>query len=93
MALDGSYVCPVCGYNELDEPPWHDGAGSDEICPCCATHFGYDDALAQDALKIEQTYLRLRDEWVAGGCVWWSRSTLPPDGWDAIKQLKNLVDD
>ncbi len=36
--------CFVCNYNELLEPPY-DGRGipSDEICPCCGFHYGYDD--------------------------------------------------
>lgn len=38
------YTCPVCNYNELDEPPYNThGYGSDEICPCCVFQFGYDD--------------------------------------------------
>ena len=34
------HTCFVCGYPELDELPDR----SDEICPSCGFHFGYDDA-------------------------------------------------
>ena len=31
----GENVCPVCGYDGLDEPPFDErGVGSDDICPC-----------------------------------------------------------
>jgi hypothetical protein len=31
------YLCPVCGYPGLYEPPWIDVSGSFEICPSCGT--------------------------------------------------------
>ena len=44
---DQTFVCPACGYDKLEEPPWRDpdavGGGSDEICPNCKLQFGYDD--------------------------------------------------
>ena len=47
------FTCPVSGYPELEEPPWTDGSGSDEICPSCGIHFGYDDAAGGDAARRE----------------------------------------
>ena len=39
----GENVCPVCGYDGLDEPPFNErGAGSYDICPCCGFQFGLD---------------------------------------------------
>ncbi|MFJ8087180.1 hypothetical protein ACIQ7N_03070 [Lysinibacillus sp. NPDC095746] len=36
-------ICLICGFNELYEPPYdEEGEPSDEICPCCSFHFGYD---------------------------------------------------
>jgi hypothetical protein len=32
------YICPVCLYTRLDEPPQEFS-----ICPCCGTEFGVDD--------------------------------------------------
>ena len=38
------YLCPVCGYPELEEVPrTHDGGGSYEICPSCSFQFGVSD--------------------------------------------------
>lgn len=37
-------TCPICFYTALFDPPYDvNGYGSDEICPCCGFHFGYDD--------------------------------------------------
>lgn len=69
------YTCPVCRYHGLRDFPYH----SYEICPCCGTEFGYDD--------VGQTHKELREAWVGGGKVWWSKHRPPPDGWDAEGQL------
>ncbi|NBW07239.1 MAG: hypothetical protein EBR82_04355 [Caulobacteraceae bacterium] len=71
--------CPVCFLP--------DGLSSNdryqEICPCCGTQFGLDDARVNHA--------DLRQKWIAAGHPWWSRSTLPPDGWDAEAQLNSQL--
>jgi len=38
------YTCPVCGFNELQEPPYgpHQEP-SYEICPRCGFESGFDD--------------------------------------------------
>ena len=36
-------TCPACGFDGLFERPWTGDSASDEICPCCGIHFGYDD--------------------------------------------------
>lgn len=84
------YVCPVCGYPALEEPPWTDDEGSDEICPSCGTHFGYHDAAGGDAARREEVYRRLRMAWRAGGCRWFSPRESPPPGWDPLQQLAPL---
>ena len=39
----GENICPVCGYDGLDEPAFDErGVGSDDICPCCGFQFGLD---------------------------------------------------
>jgi hypothetical protein len=74
-------VCPVCGYNELPKPAYdHSGYASFEICPCCGTQFGY-----QDARRPHES---LRAEWVAKGLPWHSRVFPQPPGWDPEKQLR-----
>lgn len=79
-------TCPVCGYNQLYEPPYDEsGVPSDEICPSCGFHFGYDDdevgAIAFELWRVK---------WIQDGMVWFSKGRKPPLDWDPEKQLKNL---
>ncbi|CAB4243612.1 conserved protein of unknown function [Methylacidimicrobium sp. AP8] len=79
------YMCPVCGFPDLYEPPRTEGCGgSYEICPCCGFQFGVTD----DDLEI--SYEQWRQQWIEGGMVWWSPSRKPPPGWDPVEQLRNL---
>ena len=68
-----TYACPVCRWG-LPRPhiDW-------EICACCGTEFGYEDA--------GHTHEELRAKWIAHGCCWWDESEPPPPGWDAVRQL------
>lgn len=67
------YVCLVCNYEGLFEPPYDEsGIGSDEICPCCGFQFGYDDYPNKEA-GITQW----RENWIKGGCKWFSNSRKP----------------
>jgi hypothetical protein len=90
MVLGDRYLCPVCGYPDLVEPPWTNDQGSDEICASCGTHFGYDDAAGGDAAEREAAYRQLRDTWQASGCRWFSPRVPPPSGWDPMTQLASL---
>lgn len=69
-------LCPVCGYDELKQPPTFD-----MICPCCGTQFGYDDF----AVSHED----IRGAWLQSGAAWFSHKTPPPPGWSAEKQLSH----
>ncbi len=74
------YVCPVCGYPELDEPAVDAyGCASFDICSCCGTQFGYHDATRPHA--------QLRAEWLQAGARWRSRARQPPPDWSASRQL------
>lgn len=74
------YVCPVCGFPDLEEPPYDDkGCPTYEICPSCGTEFGY-----QDALTPHST---LRQRWIENGAKWSSSVQQPPPGWSASRQL------
>lgn len=84
------WLCPVCGYPELAEPPWTNEEGSDEICPSCGTHFGYHDAAGGDAARREVAYRQRRDAWKAGGCRWFSPATPAPQGWNPKAQLASV---
>ncbi len=82
MISKSQFKCPVCGYDELDEPAYdeHDCA-SFGICPCCGTEFGYDDSSMEHA--------RLREIWKQKGMNWWSNSVSPPEDWNPATQLSN----
>jgi predicted amidophosphoribosyltransferase len=74
--------CPVCGYPDLDEPPFDEGGHPTyNICPCCGTEFGYDDA--------SRAHAQLRDDWIKNGMVWWSSYVEPRSRWNPLAQLKN----
>jgi hypothetical protein len=85
--MSDRYLCPVCGYPDLPEPPWTNAVGSDEICPSCGTHFGYHDAAGGNAERREAVYRELRGKWKIAGCRWFSPSKSPPPGWNAKDQL------
>jgi hypothetical protein len=86
------YLCPVCGYPDLEEPPWTNDEPSDEICPSCGTHFGYHDAAGGDAAKREGVYRRLREAWRASGSRWFTPGEAPPAGWDPAEQVAAVED-
>jgi hypothetical protein len=72
------YICPVCGYNQLDEPPTRF-----EVCPSCGTEFGNDDYF--------NTHDELRAKWIANGMSWWDAPEYRPPDWNPKEQLNNLV--
>lgn len=77
--LKSKSICPICGFQELDEPPYDEfGGASFEICPCCGIQYGYNDT--------RWTHVELRDCWIKLGMKW--RHLPAPDNWDPIKQLK-----
>ena len=69
-----NYTCPVCAYSALPYPPERD-----EICLCCGTHFGYDDA--------GTTHRELRNNWLRMGGHWFSPVDPAPESWNAWHQL------
>ncbi|BFT73585.1 hypothetical protein PAENIP36_50270 [Paenibacillus sp. P36] len=69
-------ICLVCGYDNLYEPPYDEHkVASDEICPCCGFHFGYD-----DDNKDETVYIEWRKRWMNDGCRWFSKGRKQPSG-------------
>jgi predicted amidophosphoribosyltransferase len=58
------FPCPVCSYGMADPPDNYN------ICPQCGTEFGFDDA--------GKTHQELREEWIKGGCKWWSKYVPKP---------------
>lgn len=72
-----TYVCPVCGYDQLWRPP-----KDYLICPSCGTEFEYDD--------LRNSHLKLRRLWLIDGAKWHSNVVPRPTRWDPFKQLKNV---
>jgi hypothetical protein len=82
------FVCPVCGYPDLEDPPRSaSGAGSLEICPSCGFQFGKSDD------DDGWSYAAWRERWVAEGMAWDRGSSEPPEGWDPRAQLRAVVSD
>ena len=79
-------VCPVCGYPDLNEPPYNQqGAASYEICPCCSTEFGVTDNTSSIAARSAQHSV-LRTKWMSAGAKWWHEGRqLPPNNWQKQK--------
>lgn len=85
-----SYVCPVCGYPDLEEPPRspRSGGGSYEICPSCGFQFGVTDE------DRGFTYEEWRRHWTERGMPWASEGIeAPPAGWNPKQQLRRLGSD
>lgn len=79
------HICLVCNYQGMYDMPYdHRGVPSDEICPCCGFHYGYDD---DGICKNEESYDKWRDEWIKNGCVWFSEGRKPPANWNPAEQL------
>lgn len=82
------YMCPICGYPELDEPAYHgnekSGLGSLEYCPSCVFQFGWHD----DDQHI--THEQWRQQWITKGMPWGSKGVKPPADWNPRQQLLNI---
>jgi hypothetical protein len=65
-------TCPVCAYNKLPYAP-----RDYEICPCCGTEFGNDDA--------ELSHQELRQRWADQHAPWFFGE--PPEHWNPWLQL------
>ena len=79
------FICPICGYPGLKEPPRSPGGGgSYEFCPCCDFEFGVTD---QDLGISDEEW---RKKWVSEGMRWRSRFHRAPKDWDPIAQLRHV---
>lgn len=78
-----TFICLVCGYNELEEPPIDEyGYKTFIVCPCCGFEFGFHD---DDQGYTYEGYLK---EWIQNGEKW---AYLPkPEDFDLQKQLENI---
>ena len=80
-------ICPVCGYDDLSEPPYDKyNEPSYEICPCCGFEFGYDD------FYKHYTFKDFREKWIKEGAKLFNKERFSRN-WnesEMIKQLKNI---
>ena len=84
--MSGRYICPVCGFDALKEPPYSKNKEpSYEICPCCGFEFGFDSGCTDEAYKL------FRNKWIENGAKWFILDKKPKD-WDLNKQLENIKD-
>lgn len=88
LSQDKRYVCPVCGYPGLTEPPRSDdGGGSYEICWSCGFEFGVTDD------DLGYTFEAWRQRWIDRGMPWDSSALRPsPPGWNPQAQLRRLLE-
>ncbi|MBK23091.1 MAG: hypothetical protein CME70_03705 [Halobacteriovorax sp.] len=78
-------ICRVCGSLHYDYPWGEDGScASFEICECCGTTFGYEDATIV-AIK------RKRKEWIDSGAQWREPQS-KPEGWSLDDALRSIPD-
>lgn len=74
-------MCLVCGLVGLEAPAYDShGCASFEICSCCGTEFGYDDAT--------RSHAELRAAWIEGGMKWQSQIWEAPADRDPVLQLQ-----
>ena len=86
MSGKASFMCPVCGYPDLDRPARYEfGWPSGEYCPCCSFQFGYHD----DSEGI--SYDEWRRRWATKGMRWSTNICQPPPNWDPRQQLHQLA--
>ncbi len=79
------FVCPVCGFPHLTEPPRSlSGGGSSEICPSCGYQHGVDDD------DKGRSHAEWRAKWRSDGMKWQSKSPQPRD-WNPERQLATVL--
>lgn len=71
------HLCPVCGYDEMSQPPI-----DFYICPSCGTEFEVDD--------FDVSHRDLRLKWLENP-VWFSQATDQPADWSPFRQVEKLL--
>jgi len=78
------YICPVCGYDGLEEAPYDEyNCSSYEICVCCGFEYGFSDG--SEGFNFED----YRRKWISEGTKW-REPDLKPTNWGLKKQLNNI---
>lgn len=78
------YICHVCGFPELEDPPWglQGNSSSHNICSCCGLQFGYHDCQLT-------AYEQNKKNWIDSGASWFDIE-LKPLNWNLDEQLNNI---
>ncbi len=92
----GNYICVVCGFDGLDEPPYQKGIincglASYEICSSCGFQTGYADYSETESEEV--LINQYRQNWIKGGMKWDSEDigiVARPANWNPKKQLRNI---
>lgn len=80
-------ICPVCGWDELDDPPYDEfGYPSYEICSCCGYETGYHDS------NKGYTFEDYRKKWIEKGFPFHYQEDCPKVWNETVlqNQLKNI---
>ena len=87
MNIDLKKICPVCGYDKLEQPPYDEyGYPTYVICSCCGFEFGFDDS------SKNMTFSKYRENWMLKGFPFFNKNKKPKI-WnkEVLKeQLKNI---
>jgi hypothetical protein len=82
--MSQKYLCPVCGFEGLTEPPFDmNNDPSFEVCSCCGFEFGF------DGENNPERFMEYRKHWISEGTPWFN-AKLKPNDWDYKEQLKNV---
>lgn len=68
-------LCPVCGAEQPEPPPWLRGSALPPPCDCCGVEVG-----VSVAADDQEAMSRWRERWIANGCIWADEEAKPP-GW------------
>lgn len=79
-----AYLCPICGYDKLDEPAYQGLSGSLEMCPSCGFQYGVDDH------DRDITHEQWREQWIQNAMPWFSQGVPTPVDWNPRQQLQNI---
>ncbi len=79
-------ICPVCGYDKLQELPYGDNEGgqpSFEVCSCCGFEYGFHD------LNSGYSFEKYLQEWINKGYSFYFEED-KPKGWGE-KMMKDQL--
>ena len=83
-----TYICPVCGYDKLVEPPYDEefGCPTYVICSCCGFEFGFDDE------SKGYSFSGYRQRWIDNGFPFFNSKKKPSNWSERVmrQQLENI---